>query len=64
MANYEIRIQTSDGQHRLAWDVEQADDISALSSALELCETRKVELWRGQRHVASISLTGQPRLAL
>jgi hypothetical protein len=64
MASYEIRIQTSDGQHSLAWNVEQADDISVLSSVLDLCESQRVEVWEGQRHIASISLTGRPRLAL
>jgi len=64
MTNYEIRIQSPDGSRALAWKVEQADDMSALSSALKACEDQKVEVWEGGRRIGSISLSGQPRLTL
>ena len=64
MGHYEIRIQKPDGSPALSWKVEQADDMSALSSALEMCENQKVEVWEGHRRIASISLSGQPRLTL
>ena len=64
MGHYEIRIQKPDGTPALSWKVEQADDMSALSSALEMCENQKVEVWEGHRRIASISLSGQPRLTL
>lgn len=62
--NYEIRIQSPDGSRAMVWNVEQKDDMSALSSALEACESQKIELWEGQRRIACFSLTGQPRLTL
>ncbi len=64
MAHYEIRIQGSDGAHSITWDVERADDMAALNSALELCRNQTVEVWDGKRHVAAISLSGSPRLSL
>jgi hypothetical protein len=64
MGHYEIRIQKPDGSPALSWKVEQADDMSALSSALEMCKNQKVEVWEGHRRIASISLSGQPRLTL
>ncbi|HWU55094.1 MAG TPA: hypothetical protein VN175_06295 [Rhizomicrobium sp.] len=48
----------------MTWKLEQADDMSALSSALEVCENQKVEVWEGHRRIACISLSGQPRLTL
>jgi hypothetical protein len=64
MAHYEIRIQSPDGKRALTWDVDRTDDISALSSALEVCQQQKMEIWDGQRQIASISLSGTPRLTL
>lgn len=64
MGHYEIRIQKPDGSSTLTWEVEQVDDMSALTSALEMCEKQKVEIWEGHRRIASISLSGQPRLTL
>jgi|GEM_PF-5472173 hypothetical protein len=62
--HYEIRIQSPDGSHAMKWNVEQKDDMSALHSALEACENQQIELWEGQRRIACISLSGQPRLTL
>jgi len=62
--NYEIRIENPDGSRAMTWSVERKDDMSALNFALEACEHQKVELWEGQRRIACISLTGQPRLTL
>jgi hypothetical protein len=62
--NYEIRFQSPDGSRAMTWKVEKKDDMSALNSALEACENQKIELWEGQRRIACISLSGQPRLTL
>jgi hypothetical protein len=62
--HYEIRIQSPDGSRAMTWNVEQKDDMAALNSALEACESQKIELWEGHRRIACISLTGQPRLTL
>ena len=62
--HYELRIQSPDGSRAMTWNVEQKDDMSALTSALEACESQKIELWEGQRRIACISLSGQPRLTL
>ena len=62
--DYEIRFQSPDGSRAMTWKVEKKDDMSALNSALEACENQQIELWKGQRRIASISLTGQPRLTL
>jgi len=62
--HYEIRFQRPDGSRGMTWNVEQKDDMSALTSALEACENQKVEIWEGQRRIACISLSGQPRLTL
>lgn len=64
MAHYEIRIKSPDGREAVRWDVERADDISALNSALEACRQQMVEVWDGQRQIGSISLSGTPRLTL
>jgi hypothetical protein len=61
---YEIRIENPDGSRAMTWNVERKDDMSALNFALEACEHQKVELWEGQRRIACISLSGQPRLTL
>ena len=64
MTHYKIRIQSPDGERSLSWDVERADDSSALRSALESCQQQKMEIWEGQRQIASIALSGTPRLTL
>jgi len=64
MTHYEIRIQSPDGSKAMSWKVEKADDMSALNSALKVCEDQKVEVWKGQRRIGCISLSGQPRLTL
>jgi hypothetical protein len=64
MTHYKIRLQSPDGTRSISWDVERADDISALSSALEVCQQQKMEIWEGQRQIASIALSGTPRLTL
>ncbi|HWY64102.1 MAG TPA: hypothetical protein VNX61_02730 [Rhizomicrobium sp.] len=48
----------------MIWDVDQKDDMSALRTALAACESQMIELWEGQRRIACISLSGQPRLTL
>ena len=62
--HYELRIQSPDGSRAMTWDVEQKDDMSALRTALAACENQMIELWEGQRRIACISLSGQPRLTL
>ena len=37
MARYEIRMQDPNSGRSLIWDVERADDVAALDSAIELC---------------------------
>jgi hypothetical protein len=64
VAHYEIRIQSSDGVRSITWDLEQADDMAALNSALELCRNQTIEVWDGKRHVGAISISGSPRLTL
>jgi hypothetical protein len=64
MTDYEIRIQSPDGSRGMTWKLQQTDDMSALTSALEACENQKIEVWEGHRRIACISLSGQPRLTL
>jgi len=64
MTHYKIKIQSPDGERSISWDVERADDIAALSSALEVCQQQKMEIWEGHRQIASIALSGTPRLTL
>jgi hypothetical protein len=64
MTHYEIRIQSPDGSRAMTWKLDKTDDMSALSSALKVCEDQQVEVWEGHRRIGSISLSGQPRLTL
>lgn len=64
MTHYEIRIQSPDGSRAMTWTLEKTDDMSALNSALKVCEDQKVEVWEGHRRIGCISLSGQPRLTL
>jgi len=64
MTHYKIQMQSPDGTRSISWEVERADDSSALRSVLETCAQQKMEIWEGQRQIASIALSGTPRLTL
>jgi len=61
---YEIRIQSPDGKRAIIWDVERTDDVSAVKSAVEVCQNQVVEVWDGGRQIAAVSLSGPPRVTL
>ena len=46
MTDYEIRIQSPDGSRGMTWKLQQTDDMSALTSALEACENQKIGVGR------------------
>jgi hypothetical protein len=64
MARYQIRLQGPGDARSVVWDMERADDAAALESALEVCQTQWAEVWEGERKIANIALSVEPRLTL
>ena len=64
MAHYQIRFQGPDGGSAVVWDIDRVDDVAAMNSALEVCRNQTAEVWDGDRKVANILLSVEPRLTL
>jgi hypothetical protein len=64
LAHYQIRFQGPDGRSAVVWDIDRVDDVAATNSALEVCWDQRAEVWDGDRKVANILLSVEPRLTL
>ena len=64
LTQYEIRFRGPKGAASATWDVERADDMDALKSALDVCRNQSVEVWEGARKIAAISLSAEPHIML
>jgi hypothetical protein len=64
MTRYEVHFQGPGSAGRIIWDLERLDDEAALTSALEACHNQRLEVWEGQRKIAAIFLSVEPRLFL
>jgi hypothetical protein len=64
LAQYQIRFQGPNGANAVVWDIDRIDDMDAMNSAMEVCRNQKAEVWDGDRKVANILLSVEPRLTL